>query len=600
MKRIFLIVLLLSVSTLFAQKPNKNEALARHYYSEGNYEKAAILLEGLINKPSKSYYSMLFNSLIRLNEYEKLEKIIKKKIKKNKLDKSYQIDLAYVYTQNNKLVKSKFLNEKIINDLLANENEIKKVAYKYISFKQNEYLLKTYEKGNELFNDDSKFAYDIGEAYIKLNKHDKAIDYWLAYLDNHFERKRQIQSSFSRNFNKEGFQEKLELKLYEKIQDRPNQELYSEILIWVFINQKKFDNALIQAKALDKRNKNESYRIFELAQTAHKEGEYKSSVKAYKYLVEKGEESEFYRVSKTGILKARKFQILKDNNYTNEDLLALKNEYNDYLNTYGNGISNAKTVRELANLEAKYLNNVLKGISLIENLLKKVNIKKRIKNELKLDLGDMYILSGDVWEAVLIYAQVDKEEKDSPLGEDARYRNAKLSYYIGEFEWAQAQLTVLKGATTELIANDALKLSVFIIDNLGLDTSTTAIKMYSEAELLLIQNKRNDAISLLNEILTQFPQHALTDDIFFTKAKIYLQKKEYKNAEIECIKLINSYSTDILGDDATYFLAKLYEKKLLDKEKAKIFYKKIIVDYSDSIFLVEARKKYRQLRGDTQ
>jgi len=597
---VFTLLMILGFITVFSQEKDKNEALARHYYNEGNYEKAAILLEDLVNnrKNNRYYYSLYFNSLLRLNEYEKLEKIIKRQIKKYKDEKSFQIDLAYVYSQNNKIEKSKTLNEKVINSLSAKEHEIRQVAYKYIGLRQNEYLLKTYEKGNKLFKDDSKFAFDIAEAYMQLNKPSKAIDYWLSYVEKHPQRTNQIQSAFSRNLAKKGFQDILEEKLYEKIQAKTNKKLYPELLIWLFINQKDFKSALIQAKALDKKNKNESYRILQLAQTALKEEEYDAAIKGYEYLIEKGENSEFFRAAKAGILKARKNKVLKHNEYTQEDLLALKQAYNDYLQAYGKTFANAKTIRELANLEAKYLNNVDEGIILIEELLKNRSLKKKLKNTLKLDLGDMYVLKGDVWEAVLIYAQVDKDEKDSPLGEDARFRNAKLSYYIGEFGWAQAQLTVLKGATTELIANDALKLSVFIIDNLGLDTSTTAIKMFSEAELLMIQNKNNEAIKKLDSILFLFPQHALEDDILFKKANIYISKKEFYKAEKELLLLLNSKSTDILGDNATYLLAEVYNYQLNDKEKAKEFYKKIIEDYSDSIFLVKARKKYRKLRGD--
>jgi len=598
-KYIFISLFILSVTTVFAQTPVKNEALAKHYYSTGNYEKAAILLEDIIKKPNNRYfYSLLFNSLLKLNEYDKLEKIVKKQIKKFKDEQSFQIDLAYVYSQNNQIEKSKSLNEKIISKLTASEQEIRSVAYKYISLNQNENLLKTYEKGNKLFKDDSKFAFDIGETYIRLNKFDIAINYWLKFAEKYPERLSQIQSSFSRNLEKNGFQIALEENLYENIQDKPNNNLYPELLIWLFINQKDFENALTQAKALDKRNKDESYRIFQLSQTALKEKEYQVAINGYNYLIEKGENSEFFRIAKSGILKSRKLKILNGTNYTKEDLLLLKKDYLDYLETYGKSIANAKTIRELANLEAKYLDNVNEGIVLIEELLKNTRIKKKLKNILKLDLGDMYILKGDVWEAVLIYSQVDKDENDSPLGEDARFRNAKLSYYIGEFEWAQAQLIVLKGATTELIANDALKLSVFIIDNLGLDTSSMAIKMFSEAELLMIQNKKEEAILLLDEILQKFPQHALEDDVMFKKAKIYISNRNFLKAENILLELLNSYSTDILGDNATFLLAELYKNELNNKEKAKEYYKNIITHYSNSIFLMKSRINYRELRGD--
>ena len=600
MKKIVTILILLFGINTFAQV-DKNEALANHYFSTGKFEKAAVLLEDLYNSKTNSrrYYSMLFTTLLRLNEYDKLEKIVKKQIRKNKGEKTFEVELAYVYSQNNQVEKAKALNEKIIKSLTADEQEIRGVAYKYTSLRQSEYLLQTYEKGNKLFKNKNKFAYEMAEALFSLNKLDKAVAYWLSFLESNPNRVINIQSVFSRNLNKEGFQDVIEEQLYIKIQEKPNTKLFPELLIWLFTNQKDFESAMIQAKALDKKLKEAGERIMILSQNAMQEKQYKSAIIGYDYILQKGENNGYFRMAKSGILKARKQQILHSNDFTNEDLLALKQDYTDYLETYGKSLSNAKTIRELANLEAKYLNNVDEGILLIEELLQNTSLKKKLKNKLKLDLGDMYMLKGDVWESVLIYAQVDKDEKDSPLGEDARFRNAKLSYYIGEFEWAKAQLLVLKGATTELIANDALDLSIFIIDNLGLDTSSTAIKMFSEAELLLIQNKKNEAISKLNDILKLFPEHVLTDDILLKKAEIYLSKNEYTETEKVLLQLLKDYNEDILGDNATFMLAELYDYKLNDKQNAKAFYEKIIMDYSDSVLLVNARKRYRKLRGDS-
>jgi len=601
LKSFFSILFIVFSLALLAQEPDKTEALAIQYYNTGKLEKASILLEELVNSRTNNrrFYYLLFSSLLKLNEYDKLEKIVKKQIKKHKEEASFQQDLAYVYSQNNKLEKSKILNEKIIDNLTAQEQKIRQVAYKYISLNQSDYLVKTYEKGNKLFRDNNKFAFELGDAFLKLNKLETAIEYWLRFLENNENQIQRLQSTFSRNLDKEGFQDALETKLYSKIQDKPNNTLYPELLIWLFTNQKDFKNALIQAKALDKKNKESGYRILKLSKDALIEGDFQAAINGYQYIIDKGENHNYFRMAKSGILKARKQKILTNNNYSQEDLLALKQDYTDYLDTYGNSIANAKTIRELANLEAKYLNNVSKGISLIEDLLENTSLKKKQRNELKLDLGDMYILAEDVWEAVLLYAQVDKDEKDSPLGEDARFRNAKLSYYIGEFEWAQAQLQVLKGATTELIANDAIALSIFIIDNLGLDTSATAIQMYSEAELLMIQNKKTEAIELLNSILLKFPQHALEDDILFKKAEIYLLQKDYTNTEKILLQLLQSYSYDILGDNATFMLAELYDYQMNDKQKAKDYYEKIILDYSNSILLVNARKRFRKLRGDS-
>ncbi len=225
-------------------------------------------------------------------------------------------------------------------------------------------------------------------------------------------------------------------------------------------------------------------------------------------------------------------------------------------------------------------------------------VNQQLKNQTKLSLGDLYLIDGDVWESTLLYAQVDKDEKDSPLGEEARFRNAKLAYYKGDFEWAQTQLEALKSSTSELISNDAINLSVFIIDNLGMDTVETPMQMYARAELLLYQNKPDNARGTLDTIVYMFPGHALYDDIEYAKAQLYLKKKEVEKAVPLLEDIIKNYKTDLKGDDATFLLAEINEQYLGNKEKAKELYQTIITDYNNSLLVIEARKRFRTLRGD--
>jgi tetratricopeptide (TPR) repeat protein len=216
----------------------------------------------------------------------------------------------------------------------------------------------------------------------------------------------------------------------------------------------------------------------------------------------------------------------------------------------------------------------------------------------KLDLGDYYIITGNVWDATLIYLQVDKDNKDEPLGEEARFRNAKLSFYKSEFEWAQAQLDIIKSSTSELVANDAIALSVFITDNTGLDTSTEAMSIYARADLLMFRNRFDEALQTLDSLEARFPDHSLIDDVLYEKALIHLRKNNIAQALIYFQDLNKKYSTDLLADDALFDLADLYENSIHDKEKAMELYKQIITEHSGSLYVIEARKRYRALRGD--
>ncbi len=193
---------------------------------------------------------------------------------------------------------------------------------------------------------------------------------------------------------------------------------------------------------------------------------------------------------------------------------------------------------------------------------------------------------------------MDKEFKEGVLGHEARFRNAKLSYFFGDFEWAQSQFDVLKASTSKLIANDALDLSVFIMDNMGLDSTTTALEMYAEADLMVFQNRFAEAFSELDELLTQFPEHSLDDDVLYLKAQIFKKQHEWEKAAVILQDIFDNYKEDIRADNALFELGELYETHLNDVEKAKMLYETLFIDFSGSTFAVEARKRYRRLRGD--
>ena len=595
---LFLLFSILAFSS-FAQ-PDKTQALAKQYYQTGDYVKAAALFEELWkeNPGNTYYYTSLYNSYLRLNAYDDAEKLVKKQIKKFKDELSYQVDWGYIYSQNNDSKTAKEIFDEVLKQLSPDENDIRNTASKFISIREMDYAAASYLRGREILKDKTLFGFELGNVYLQENKAKEAVSAYLQLIVDNPWYKNSVQSILANYLDKDSIQEELEIQLYTLVQKNSNNIGFNELLIWLYTHQEDFEQALIQAKALDKRNKEDGWRIFDLAANAVEQKQFDAAIDAYEYIQTKGDENRFYQLAQSSAIDARKQKITQNLNYTTNDLLTLKEEYTIFLNQYGKTAETVRSIEALAALEAYYLHNINTAIQLMEEAIALPGLKSKIKNELKLILGDYYVLYGDIWEATLLYAQVDKAEKDSPLGEDARFRNAKLSYYKGEFEWAQAQLSILKGATTELIANNALELSVFILDNLGLDSTTSTMQLFAAADLLHIQNNDEQALTKLDEILTAYPGHVLTDDIYLKQANILIENKQFEEA-IDKLKLITElYGEDILADNALFLLGDICQNYLKLPEQAMAYYKLIITDYSDSVLLVEARKRFRFLRGD--
>jgi tetratricopeptide (TPR) repeat protein len=255
-------------------------------------------------------------------------------------------------------------------------------------------------------------------------------------------------------------------------------------------------------------------------------------------------------------------------------------------------------MRYLAHLEAFYLDEIEKSIDLLNNAVDMPGVRPALKADCKIELGDILLFSGNVWDATLLYSQVDYDFKNDPLGHLAKYKNARLSYYIGEFGWAKAQLDVLKAATSKLIANDAMELSLLISDNIDIDSSYTALSYYSKADLLMYRNKLDEALVTLDSIQMVALWHPLHDEVLFKKGEIMLKKGDFEAADSLFAKVVEMYPDDILADNALMIRAGLYERQFGDIDMAMQLYEKVMFDYTGSLFVVEARKRYRELRGD--
>jgi predicted Zn-dependent protease len=266
----------------------------------------------------------------------------------------------------------------------------------------------------------------------------------------------------------------------------------------------------------------------------------------------------------------------------------------------GINVNTADAVQNLALLEAFYLDDREKAKQGLENLINSPRMPKKTISETKLVLGDIYLLDEEPWEASLIYSQVEKAEKETETGHEAKLRNAKLSYFVGEFELAKGHLDVLKMATSREIANDAMDLSLLIQDNLELDTSSTAMELYAAIDLLMFQNKVNEALSAYDSMLVTYEGHSLTDEILWQKSQLLLKLGKYQEAVKQLEIILKDYLFEITADDANFMLGEIHEKYLNDKEKAMEYYQNQFTktEFDGSLYMVEARKRFRKLRGD--
>lgn len=585
----------LNMNLLQAQDLN----LANQYFNNGEFEKAAALYGQLLENDDRNdaFFNRYVDCLINLERYDECEKVIKKQLKKTPENVSLYVTYGNLFERMEKTDEAKAQYQRAIEKLSPDYASVNKLASLFMSNAKYDWATQTYERGTQLLKDPNRFAFNLGELYRRKGDPVKMIEYYLNALNADPGRLPTIQTLLARYLAPADFTE-LQTQLYTRIQASENPD-YVELLAWSFVQRKDFKSALRQYKALDKRHDENGQRIYNLAGDAADAKDYDTAIAAYDYLVaEKGQLNPFFFDAKREAMECRRKKITEGYDYTQEDLKTLETEYENFLNQFGRGKQTATIVMQLADLEAYHINNLPKAITLLEDLKKTAGLERNTLARTKINLADFYLMHGDIWESTLLYSQVDKEFKEEPLGQEARFKNARLSYFNGDFQWSQAQFDVLKASTSKLIANDALDLSVFIMDNLNLDTTAEAISLYSGAEMLVFQNRFQEAFLKLDTLRRNFPEHSLQDDILYLEAQIYEKKRDYPKSAALYQEVADKYKEDIRADNSLYNLAQLYEFKMNDPEKAKELYEKIFMDYSGSVFAVDARKRFRILRGD--
>jgi tetratricopeptide (TPR) repeat protein len=595
--RIFyaLVIALLCIVKVSAQDIN----LAAQYFANGEYEKAGTLYGQLFEQNNRNDYVLgrYVECMLNLEQYSEAESVIKKQIKRDPENSILYLTYGNILERQNKETEATAQWQKAIDKLQPDNNAVQRLANQFVASNNVTLAIKTYERGSNLLKDQNIFALNLGELYRRSGDTDKMIESYLNALVYDPRQLSTIQYYLSRFLSPEDFPT-LQSKLYARMEKEDNAE-YVEILAWSFIQRKDFKNALRQYKALDQRLNEPGHRIIKLAADAADAKDFETAIAAYEYIVtEKGQTNPYFYQAKLEGLKCRRRKITETLTYTTEDLRVLETEYEAFVIQYGYGRQTANLLIDLAELEALYINDLPKSIEILNKLTETPGIDRNIVARAKINLADYYIIAGERWESTLLYSQVDKEYKEETIGQEARFKNAKLAYFNGDFQWAQAQFDALKASTSKLISNDAIDLSVFIMDNLNLDTTADAITLYAGAELLMFQNKFEEAIRRLDTLKMQFPDHSLQDDIYYLQAQIAEKRRQYPKALELYKKVAETYPEDIRADNALYAMAQIHENRLNEPDKAKTIYEKIFMDYSGSVFAVDARKRFRILRGD--
>ncbi len=599
-----LLCCLLLAGQVFGQTNNQqtDSQLAMQYYRLGVYQKAADIFARLYERGhSDFYYGYYLNSLLQIPDYEKAEELIQTQMKVSRGNLKYSVDLGNLQELKGNPDRAKQIYHQAIKKLTASVSQINNLASAFIDKRNYELAEEVYTAGRKLMKNAYDFRIEMAQLYYYQRNYSQMIVEFLELLNVSDVYMQQVQNYFQQavyNDSDESLNQLLIDKLLEYSRNYPENKVYAELLIWIYVQNRDFPMALIQARALDRRLAEDGHRVVALARMAADNNDFDTAVEAYQYVIDKGGNQEYTNEARTEMLQVmfRRIELGIDNQLA--DYQRLESALTDALQDMGINAETVDLVRSLAKLKSIYLGKTADAQFLLEDA-RTLRLPKTTLAAIDIELADIYLMQGNSVDATLTYARVEDNNKNNPVGSEAKLRKARLAYYTGNFKWAQAQLDALKASVEKLTANDAAYLSLLIEDNTGWDdASDTAMLIYARADLLHYQHNDSAALCSIDSIVNHYRNAPIADEALFLKAEIYRARNETDKAVDTYNIVAEQFPDDVLADNAHYMLATIYENQLSDKQLAMQHYLKIITDYASSIFVTDARKRYRALRGD--
>ncbi len=587
MKKFLLIISLFYFGKTFGQN---NAALADRYFQQGAYEKATQLYEILQkNNPyNTKYLKRLITCFQEVNNYEKAENFLENKLLDNPDLLFLYVEIGYNFDRQQKKELAKKAYSAALTAIDTKPNLGGLIGKMFQENNLLDYAIEAYSKTMSL-NKNARYEFQIGQIYGEKGQFEKMFDYYMDLINENTNNLKGIQRFISRYITEDPFDKNniaLKRSLLRKSISNPK-NVWNELLSWLFAKQKEYNKAFVQEKALFKRDPAYLEAIFELGKIAFEGADLATAKRCFIFFLE-------HSVFIEDRLSAELY-LLK---------IAVKNKDKDcelmfYKTLDGYGV-NRNTI-EIQIAFAKYLafqkSNPQKAIDVLQSALS-LSQSKFQKATIKLLLGDIFVFTNRFNKALLYFSQVQTQLKNHPLSQEARFKVAQTSYFKGDFSWAKSQLKVLKGSASQLIANDAVQLFLIISDNEPKDSIPSGLKEFAKADLLAYQYKNSEAIAVYNELLKTYSGQNIEDDALFNLAKIHLREAQYEKGIAALLKLISIDPNSIFVDDSYYLLAETYKNFIKDSKKASEYYQKIIFEKRSSIYLVDARKKFRELRGE--
>lgn len=598
MKKIFFVLIyLLSFIGLYSQSPIELEQ-AKILKDKGEVNAAIDMYKEFIkqNKNNIDLYLSISECFFEIGEDKNAESYLKKAIKQFPEDYRAKVALYLLYEQTNQKNKKDKLFKNILSSLKANNSDIQSLGNEFISKRHWAEAKAVFLKGRELIFDNTAYSWQLSNIFLQEGDYQNIAKEYLIQLENNPKTLKQIETNILGLItNNQDIAPIIEKEWETCWKKNKNNPYFAQFGVWLYNQTKQYDKSFELAKQIDNKFEEESgATMLSFGEDMLNSNNLDYALKAVNYILKKGKESAFYQRCRALSLSLSYKQFIENPIKSESDFNRLENDFMSFFKEFSFSKESFEIILQMGNFFAFYINKPQEAVDMLEEAINK-GFSTNQKGEIKLLLAKIYNRYGDMWQASLYCSQVEKDCKNSYLADEAKLLKALFSYYNNEIPWALSQFKALRSSTTKLIANDAMSYSILIEENIDQDSTYNGLRLFANAEKEIEYNNLSLSKQYLDSINTSYLYHPLFDEVLILRAKISILEKKFEQAKEYLKESLKKYPYELTADDALYILSDIYLNQTKEISLAKETLEKIIIDYPNSIYVIEARKLLNEL-----
>ncbi len=620
---ILIFVLLATVHSAVPLRAQENDAalklrLAQSFEQGGEWERAVELYESLYRSDTNNYvyFDGLRRGYTQLRQFDKAINLIKSRLQVQPTDVGLLASLGGLYYESGSERTADSLWDRIIRFDPKNIGLYRMVAAQMMEHRLFDQAVQTYLAGRKATGNDQAFTEELATMYLVLQQYSAASTEYVKLLRTSPQQLPLVQSRIgSFTIRDEGLRAATEVTR-EEVKKYPDNTTLRKLDAWLAMEGKDYQTALEEYRAIERLSGSSGSELLNFASRALQDGQYRVASEAYHDITDLSRVTTIVSQARFGYARSAEYlssqadsasspaPAREQSQATTESsgVSEIRKSYQEAIGLY-EGVIRDYPNSDLAaqsyfRIGTIRMNKFLDFNGAIEAYTKARKTAQTLElgGEALSKIAEVYVAENDLPSARKEYHSLTMIPLPA-YQQRALFRIAEIDYFEGKFDTALTALKQLAANLNSDISNDVLTLEYFIAENNT--TNPAALVAYAKADLLLRQLRYSESLALFNDVVRRFPGSFLVDDASMKIGELQLLLNQPEDALSTFRHIVEDMPESILRDHAQMKIAETYQFVLKDKAKAIAAYEFILAKFPHSLYLEEARKRIRLLRGDS-